>query len=261
MIHRPYDEAAIYANFAGFNAWKVRAQRAKDAVCTAVAAGVKPTFDSGVWQSLKDHQLDYFHGKCAYCEIRITPGFWGDVEHFRPKRRVDDDPAHPGYYWLAYAPQNLLPSCARCNGASAKGSRFPVTATRWRREAEPCVEDALLLNPYFDKPRVHIEFVFDFQRGAPTGHVRGITDKGRASVEIYRLDRAAMVEDRRDAQLSTVTEYESAYFKDRGSEYIAQVVQARLSYTAARLSAIHSWIEWTRRRMDSHGRTIEGAGI
>src|SRR5215468_8122036 len=70
-----------------------------------------------------------FRNKCAYCEEKLS-GQPGDVEHFRPKGRVCDatfrqvfidhprwgrNIAHPGYYWLAYDWDNLLPSCADCN--------------------------------------------------------------------------------------------------------------------------------------------------
>ena len=48
-----------------------------------------------------------FHGKCAYCESRITTIYSGDIEHFRPKGG--------GYYWLAADWDNLLFACPFCN--------------------------------------------------------------------------------------------------------------------------------------------------
>ncbi len=57
------------------------------------------------------------HGKaCAYCQGQLTPSDRGDVEHFRPKS---------AYWWLAYAFDNYLLSCARCNRVR-KGPRFPL---------------------------------------------------------------------------------------------------------------------------------------
>lgn len=47
------------------------------------------------------------HGKCAYCESRITTIYSGDIEHFRPKGG--------GYYWLAADWDNLLFACPFCN--------------------------------------------------------------------------------------------------------------------------------------------------
>ena len=47
----------------------------------------------------------------------------GDVEHFRPKSAVLDDPLHGGYWWLAYDFQNYLLSCSLCNRVRKK-TRF-----------------------------------------------------------------------------------------------------------------------------------------
>ena len=39
-----------------------------------------------------------FHGKCAYCETFYSASAPVDVEHYRPKGAVSEDPSHPGYY-------------------------------------------------------------------------------------------------------------------------------------------------------------------
>lgn len=64
-----------------------------------------------------------FHGKCAYCESRITTIYSGDIEHFRPKGG--------GYYWLAADWDNLLFACPFCNqtythALSGKGMAIEV---------------------------------------------------------------------------------------------------------------------------------------
>ncbi|HZE84399.1 MAG TPA: HNH endonuclease, partial [Puia sp.] len=46
------------------------------------------------------------HGKCVYCESRITAIYNGDIDHFRPKGR---------YQWLAADWENLLFACPFCN--------------------------------------------------------------------------------------------------------------------------------------------------
>jgi uncharacterized protein (TIGR02646 family) len=56
-----------------------------------------------------------FHGKCAYCEKLIEKGS-AEVEHYRPKGAVEGCD-HPGYWWLALAWSNLLPTCPGCNKA------------------------------------------------------------------------------------------------------------------------------------------------
>lgn len=94
------------------------------------------------------------HGTaCAYCGSRLTRGDRGDVEHFRPKGAVREDPAHGGYWWLAYAFDNYLMSCLRCN-RQIKLSSFRlrpggvrvVYATR----ADLHLEPRLLLDPTLD---------------------------------------------------------------------------------------------------------------
>lgn len=75
------------------------------------------------------------HGKCAFCEARIAHVMVGDVEHFRPKGgfRRGKRLMLPGYYWLAYAWDNLLLACQLCNQRH-KGNAFPLEkgATRVR---------------------------------------------------------------------------------------------------------------------------------
>jgi hypothetical protein len=92
-----------------------------------------------------------FHGKCAYCETSLASQ-QGDVEHFRPKGRADDEQDKPmivlsptganekqrGYYWLAYERTNLIPCYQICNQPSTitdgrrigKRGRFPIQGTR-----------------------------------------------------------------------------------------------------------------------------------
>ncbi len=59
---------------------------------------------------------------CAYCESELNGE---DVEHFRPKATPEDDPAHGGYWWLAYEPSNYFLSCPTCNRIRKRTS-FPL---------------------------------------------------------------------------------------------------------------------------------------
>ncbi len=79
-----------------------------------------------VKQTLKDMQ----HGKCCFCESKITHIAYGDVEHFRPKKAVlqDGQLERPGYYWLAYTWENLLFSCELCNRRE-KGAWFRISGS------------------------------------------------------------------------------------------------------------------------------------
>src|SRR5207248_2896103 len=60
---------------------------------------------------------------------------YGDVEHFRPKggykQRETDELKRPGYYWLAYAWDNLFCSCQLCN-QRFKRNLFPLRDGRRR---------------------------------------------------------------------------------------------------------------------------------
>lgn len=130
-----------------------------------------------------------FRRKCAYCEARDNSM---EIEHFRPKARVEEEPTHDGYYWLAYAWANLLPACAACNKrlrdagvypAKGKGNQFPLLAGSPRAFApsdDLAAEQRLLLDPCSDEPDDHL-------RLQPTGGLEGLSDRGKTSIEVYHL--------------------------------------------------------------------------
>lgn len=129
-----------------------------------------------------------FFGKCAYCETVYASSAPVDIEHFRPKGAVEGDAAHRGYWWLAMAWANLLPSCIDCNrrrnqptpvpstslvaldaGAkqfsssrvmlSGKKDAFPIAGTRARLATDSLAsEEALLINPCEEDPSQSISF-------------------------------------------------------------------------------------------------------
>lgn len=66
------------------------------------------------WTALRQAFATVSHDKCWYVECK-NPGTDDDIDHFRPKSRVHEDPAHPGYYWLAFEWTNLRLSCHRAN--------------------------------------------------------------------------------------------------------------------------------------------------
>jgi hypothetical protein len=149
-------------------------------------------------------------GKCVYCESLISANQRGDIDHFRPKAGVTDvdhrpvlvtlpggrDGPHPGYYWLAYTPNNLLPSCILCNQptgrrAATKGkwSRFPVDGKHAIAPGEEAQEKPLLLHPYIDDPQKHI-------RVTPEGVLVPQTNRGDMTIAILDLNRDALVSER-----------------------------------------------------------------
>ena len=179
------------------------------------ASGREHRFQDSVWTDLKEWLLrKVFHGKCAYCEALVGVTGFGDAEHFRPKGKVtvlvDEKTVtvqvggkdHPGYYWLAYDWRNLLPACSQCN-TGGKMNHFPIARTHvtvhdaGRNDPDDldAIEEPLLLNPYKDQPHEHILFG---DRGFVTA-VDG-KPKGQSSIEIYKLKRGPLIQERQARQ-------------------------------------------------------------
>lgn len=94
----------------------------------------------GRWIALRAAFEAYSNGKCWYVEC-TNPGADNDVDHYRPKSSVAQDPGHPGYYWLAFEWRNLRLSCQRANRlrrdpdtgeTGGKGDNFPLVNPRER---------------------------------------------------------------------------------------------------------------------------------
>jgi hypothetical protein len=202
-----------------FQAWLDKAATARDDALTeypkARAAGKTYSFDSSIWGELKDHLQDLFQGRCGYCEAQFQAVSFGDVEHYRPKAAVTDDPKHPGYYWLAYDPENYLPACSQCN-AGRKRNLFPVKGSRaMHPKADLTQEDPLLLNPYRQKHCDHIAYISTLYPSHPQPvHGRAIpkTEYGRASIASYGLDRDPLVRRRLIAQNSALLKIKAAMY-------------------------------------------------
>jgi uncharacterized protein (TIGR02646 family) len=161
-----------------------------------------------------------FHGKCAYCETNYAAAQPADIEHYRPKGAVTiagPAPEPPGYWWLASEWSNLLPSCIDCNrprrqdfpagipATAGKANRFPVASekSRARSPGQEAKERRLLLHPYLDRPEEHLRFVVgtDSVRDGEVEPVRSARGRpsrmGRASIEVYALQRIGLIEKRR----------------------------------------------------------------
>src|SRR4051812_22350680 len=109
-------------------AWHERAKEATAALFKAYEEGKDLVIRGSVYKSAKPFLDKLFGGKCAYCEVIIEASHPTEVEHYRPKGAVKDEEEevvtiqtpngaedHPGYWWLAYEWNNLLPSCIDCN--------------------------------------------------------------------------------------------------------------------------------------------------
>jgi hypothetical protein len=184
----------------------------------AFASGQSSPIDSSLYGRLKKVVFTDvsgpFHGKCAFCEERIRTNQHGDIEHFRPKGAIVDDVTnqpirrivtgdeHPGYYWLTYEWQNLLPSCVLCNQPSTEPGNQPIgkrnyfpLADETKRAQQPgdeAQEDPLLLHPVQDDPSEHLGLdptgVFFAFNGSP---------KGEACIRILGLNLRGLPEERK----------------------------------------------------------------
>jgi hypothetical protein len=187
-------------------------------------------------QDVRERLEGLFRGKCAYCESAYATTAPVDIEHFRPKGAVEGEPDHPGYWWLAASWSNLLPSCIDCNrrrkqrtppdsaslvalrafmdvgkgtvALAGKKDCFPIAGMRAKTEACSLAdEQPLLINPCEDKPEEHLTFQVGGEH--PIAIVRPAvvasdnvaaspvsSRKGAVSIQIYGLNRLALVQER-----------------------------------------------------------------
>ena len=161
-------------------------------------------FKKGVYGALDVRAaLDsIYNEKCGFCESNTKAGAPMQVEHYRPKAKVTEDPTHPGYYWLGYEWSNLLLSCSSCNNkkrnhfelnTGAKQQRKPplrggqLDKARCLVISKPlAAELPKLLNPEVETD-VRQHFVYD---GA--GQISGATPHGSHTVTCTGLDRKSL---------------------------------------------------------------------
>jgi hypothetical protein len=204
--------------------WHAAIQSARDAIDAVISAKEPdprkdddqrsdPAWNSALWRVFKNLLLTHVYGgNCAYCEGDVEATAWGDADHWRPKGKVtvrtqlgeEVTIDHPGYYWLAYSWENLLPACQRCNSLF-KGTQCPVESGHCNSRAEgetpdelDALERPLLLHPSRgDPPELHIRF-------DPFGEAQAVLDAdgkespmGRASIDVFGLNRAGLPAKRR----------------------------------------------------------------
>lgn len=164
--------------------WKKRAKNETNKLIANANKGKPLKFNDKIWKALKPFLGKLFHEKCAYCEGNYEAGAWTDVEHYRPKNKVDEDINHKGYYWLAYDYHNLLPACNKCNRGGGKLTYFPIEGKRAYLPGHSLEDEKpLLLNPYNDKNiEEHITFGIK-------GIITGKTERGRETIRICNLNR------------------------------------------------------------------------
>ena len=216
-------------------AWVNRARSATEKLFFEVQhrAFNRFSFTPKIWQEAKGPLLRIFHSKCAACELFVAVNTFGDVTHFRPKSLVVEDKSSRGYWWLAYDWENLHVLCPRCH--HMKGARFPI---KGQRALEPASnlskEKPLLLDPCIDDPSIHLAF-------DDNGTVAGHSERGRATIEVYGLNRETLVEARRRA-IENVLFRARVVLLEKAAKEMEALTDARAEYAAASRAALHRFV-------------------
>jgi len=172
---------------------------------TAIAVGLNRPGRQHIWGELKPHLSALSMEKCWYSES-LNPTSDKNVDHFRPKGRVEEDPTHEGYWWLAFTSRNFRYASQWCNqrrvdgGTSGgKSDHFPLLGNGVRaiREGDDLeLEDPELLDPTDPDDWKLLTFLPD---GYPTpAKPEGTAEHARAvkSIEIYHLHCKPLVNGR-----------------------------------------------------------------
>ena len=87
----------------------------------AITAGLNQAARQQIWRDLSPHLASLKKGKCWYSES-CNPTADKNVDHFRPKNRVMEEPTHEGYWWLAFTFRNYRYSSQWCNQRRVSGN-------------------------------------------------------------------------------------------------------------------------------------------
>lgn len=194
---------------------------------TAITEGLKKPTRQKVWRDLAKPLSVLRNGKCWYSESK-NPTSDKDVDHFRPKNRVAEDPDHEGYWWLAFQWNNYRYSCQWCNQRrvddangtdGGKWDHFPVAPKSFRARLEEDnwrQEEVELLDPIDPEDWKLLTFRPD---GQPIpAKSPGMREHNRAatSIRVYHLHCRELVVERKTLASTIrqlVGEMEIAYSK------------------------------------------------
>ncbi len=145
-----------------------------------------------VKSALKSRQ----YNKCCFSEAKFT-GEYPDIEHFRPKGRVDihgkKEKVFPGYYWLAFEWSNLF-YCKAVINTTYKANFFPLynEDERNRSHHDTFIEKSIFIDPSVEDPRKFIRF----ERDEPKGFDK--EGRGLFNIKVLGLRDTSFVDDRSD---------------------------------------------------------------
>jgi uncharacterized protein (TIGR02646 family) len=200
-LHKEIEDAESNANKAGLN---VLSERKK-----AITEGLKKKSRQDIWRELALHLKKLRNNKCWYSESN-NPGSNKDVDHFRPKNAVAEEPDHEGYWWLAFSWINYRYSCQWCNQRrvdAANGTdggkldHFPIArgSFRARQEADDWKrEDFDLLDPIDSEDWKLLTFRPNGQP-IPLNKLLGTRehDRAKTSIQVYHLNYYEFVQGRK----------------------------------------------------------------
>ncbi|MGO1068518.1 AAA family ATPase [Lysobacter sp. CA199] len=191
--------------------------------------------------------INQFLAKCAYCESAFSEPRQASIDHFRPISAAAQNNEEPGsadhYGWLAFEWRNLMLACKECS--LAKRNLFPVDTPRalpmtpWRQLIE--TEGALLIDPCRDDPGRHIVYAHD-------GHWRACSDKGESTIEVLRLNRAKLIEDRLQAVDETLSHIGELIESQDARSIELLTVMSQFAYAGAIQAAADAVCRETARR-------------
>lgn len=175
---------------------------------TAIAAGLGIQNRVRIWRDLATALGALTQKKCWYSESR-NPTADKNVDHFRPKSRVDEDPEHEGYWWLAFDWRNYRYASQWCNQrrvdnpngtGGGKSDCFPLCPESFRARVETDnweLEQPELLDPIDPEDWKFLTFRQD-GRSVPANDPGSLEHRrAQTSIETYHLNCNELVNERR----------------------------------------------------------------
>lgn len=149
-------------------------------------------------KSIKEQILKETHGKCVYCESKISHVCPGDIEHILPKNKD----ARPDLYvkW-----DNLTLACEVCNRDYKKD---------YFNEQDP------LINPYEDNPEEHLIAGGPFLYNMPGDR------KGYITIKILGLNRTTLIE-RRKERIESISSLLEKWISEQ-NPYIKSILKEQI---------------------------------
>ena len=124
----------------------------------AIMEGLKKPGREAIWRELATYLAALRKDKCWYSES-LNPASDKNVDHFRPKSRVHEEPDHEGYWWKAFDWKNYRYASQWCNQrrvddvngtGGGKWDHFPLQTDSFRARQETDdieLERPVLLDP------------------------------------------------------------------------------------------------------------------